>query len=168
MRLFISVNLSEEMKHELVCMQKRMKMLGVKGNYTRRENLHLTVAFIGEFKDPDEVIDILESVHFDPFRIRLQGIGAFRNLWWAGISRSREMEALAGKIRRALSEGGIPFDRKKFSAHVTLVRKPESRNGRIPEEILEMKHAAEMTVEHVSLMRSDRGRHSVIYTELYP
>ena len=39
--------------------------------------------------------------------------------------RLEELEKLAKKVRRALSEAGIPFDRKKFKAHTTILRKPE-------------------------------------------
>ena len=72
-------------------------------------------------------------------------------------------------MRRALADAGIPFDRKKFSPHITLVRKPEiagSRNGGIPESVLADLPKAEMIVDHISLMRSERGRHGMIYTEL--
>ena len=168
MRLFIAIQLNNEMKGALTGLQGRMQRLGVRGNFTRRENLHLTLAFIGEYSDPDDVIDVLETVRFDPFSICLEGIGSFGSLWWAGLSGSDELKALTKRLRRALAEAGIPFDRKKFSPHITLVRKPICREGSIPEDVLRELPEAEMTVDHISLMRSDRGKHGMIYTELYP
>lgn len=167
MRLFIAIQLNQEMKEALTELQDRMQGLGVRGNFTKRENLHLTLAFIGEYPDPDDVIDVLETIRFEPFRLRLEGIGSFGSLWWAGLSGSDELKALAKKLRRALAEAGIPYDRKKFLPHITLVRKPVSRSGSIPEEILQGLPQAGMTVDHISLMRSDRGRHGMIYTELF-
>ena len=167
MRLFIALQLNSEMKKALIDLQDRMQRLGVRGNFTKPENLHLTLAFIGEYPDPEDVIDVLETIHFQPFQISLEGIGSFGNLWWAGLSGSDELKNLAKRLRRGLAEAGIPYDRKKFSPHITLVRKPLTRSGTIPEEILQEPLRGKMTVEHISLMRSDRGKHGMIYTELY-
>ena len=167
MRLFIALQLNSEMKKALIDLQDRMQRLGVRGNFTKPENLHLTLAFIGEYPDPEDVIDVLEMIRFQPFQISLEGIGSFRNLWWAGLSGSDELKNLAKRLRRGLAEAGIPYDRKKFSPHITLVRKPLTRSGTIPEEILQEPLRGKMTVEHISLMRSDRGKHGMIYTELY-
>ena len=167
MRLFIALQLNSEMKKALIDLQDRMQRLGVRGNFTKPENLHLTLAFIGEYPDPEDVIDVLETIRVQPFQISLEGIGSFRNLWWAGLSGSDELKNLAKRLRRGLAEAGIRYDRKKFSPHITLVRKPLTRSGTIPEEILQEPLRGKMTVEHISLMRSDRGKHGMIYTELY-
>ena len=54
----------------------------------------------------------------------------------------------------------IPFDKKRFSPHITLIRKASGEMpGTAPESV-------SMTVNTISLMRSDRGRHGMIYTEL--
>ena len=167
MRLFIALQLNSEMKKALIDLQDRMQRLGVRGNFTKPENLHLTLAFIGEYPDPEDVIDVLETIRVQPFQISLEGIGSFGNLWWAGLSGSDELKNLAKRLRRGLAEAGIPYDRKKFSPHITLVRKPLTRSGSIPEGILQEPLRGKMTVEHISLMRSDRGKHGMIYTELY-
>ena len=166
MRLFIAIQLSEQMRGALTDSQQLMQRLGVRGNYSRPENLHLTAAFIGEFSDPDLVLDVLDQIDFEPFRIRLEGIGSFGKLWWAGVSQCPDLEDLVRRIRRALAQAGIPYDRKKFSPHITLIRKAVSRDGSIPEAVLEHAPEGEMTVDHVSLMRSDRGKKGMIYTEL--
>lgn len=166
MRLFIAIQLNHPMRTALTDAQQLMQRQGVRGNYSRPENLHLTAAFIGEYGDPDYVLDVLDQIQFEPFRIRLDGIGSFRGLWWAGISECPELKNLVKRIRRALAEAGIPFDRKKFSPHITLVRKPVSPDGSIPKAVLEHPPKGEMTVEHISLMRSDRGKNGMIYTEL--
>lgn len=36
-------------------------------------NLHLTLAFIGEYNDPDHVLDAMEQVQFAPFLLRISG-----------------------------------------------------------------------------------------------
>ena len=173
MRLFIAIQLNEKMKDSLVRMQNAMKRQGVTGNFSKRENLHLTLAFIGEYPDPEDVREVMEQIELEDFEIDLDGIGAFGDLWWAGIGPAgidgdgtEALKDLARRLRRGLSNAGIPYDHKKFSPHITLVRRARSRDGRIPEGVLEGVPEAGMIVDHISLMRSDRGKHGMIYTEL--
>ena len=166
MRLFIAVNLNDEMKDALTEIQVDMHQTGVTGNFTRRENMHVTLAFIGEYSDPELVKEVMERVTVEPFEIGLDGLGNFRSLWWAGLKGSGHLNIAAKKLRRALADAGIPYDRKKFLPHITLVRQPKSRDGRIPEEVLENLPQAGMTVDHISLMRSDRGKNGVVSREL--
>ncbi|MBR3473746.1 MAG: RNA 2',3'-cyclic phosphodiesterase [Oscillospiraceae bacterium] len=160
MRLFVAVRLSDEMREALLSAQNALFDRGVRGNFTPEENLHLTLAFIGDYPDAGPVLDTLEKVAFRPFALTLEGLGCFGDLWWAGLRGSAPLEALARRVRRALAEAEIPFDRKRFSPHVTLIRRAA---GKLPGTELP---PASMTVGSFSLMRSDRGRHGMIYTEL--
>ena len=160
MRLFTAIDLSKPMKDTLINAQNEMYDGGVRGNFTPEENLHLTLAFIGEVPEAEPALDALSNVSFSPFELALEGLGCFGDLWWAGMRPSPPLSALARRVRRALAEGGIPFDRKRFSPHVTLIRKAR---GEMPEIGI---GGAFMTVEAFSLMRSDRGRNGMIYTEL--
>lgn len=162
MRLFIAIGLSKEMKNALLDAQKQLRLGGVRGNYTPEENLHLTVAFIGDYPDPEQVMDVLETVSFTPFELSLQGFGNFGNLWWAGLEDSPALQAVVRRIRRALADHQIPFDRKNFRPHITLIRKAKAILG-MP--AVELKNA-QMSVETISLLRSDRGRNGMIYTEI--
>ena len=164
MRLFIAINLTSEMKRILKKAQDSWRTYGVRGNYTPEENLHITLAFIGEYNDPDEVLEAVGSISFQPFSVTMDRVGCFDEIWWAGFAESEEMNSLAGKVRRALAEAGIPYDRKKFKAHVTALRKPRyDRQGRkIPVSI----EPETMQVDRISLMRSVRGKNGMIYTEL--
>ena len=84
MRLFIAIPLSEEMKKALVACMHDLKKQGVEGNYVPAQNLHLTLAFIGEYDDPEKVKEVLRSVPMPPFRMSLSEKGNFGNLLWAG------------------------------------------------------------------------------------
>ena len=155
MRLFIAIGLSGEMKDALTQVQRQMAARRVTGSYTPAENMHLTLAFIGEYPDPDAI----ELPPVKPFTIALEGFGSFGEVWWAGLKPCPTLERYVAGLRRALAEGGIPFDRKRFSPHITLLRRGVGRPvAQVPD--------ARMRVDHVSLMRSDRGKHGMIYTEL--
>ena len=158
MRLFIAIGLSDAMKDALESAQGEMYDGGVRGNFTTRENMHLTLAFIGEYPNKDQVMEALSGVSFTSFTLSLQGIGRFRDLWWAGLEETAPMAAVVRRIRRALAESEIPFDRKRFSPHITLIRKAD---GQMPG--IQLKKAA-MQVDRILLMRSDRGKRGMIYT----
>ena len=160
MRLFIAIKLSEEMTDALANIQKQMYDHGVRGNFTSKENMHLTLAFIGEYPNADLVLEALSEVPFTPFDLCLDGVGSFGDLWWAGLKESIPLAAVTRKVRRVLAEHGIPFDRKKSLPHITLIRK---MRGEMPGVQME---TVSMMVERISLMRSDRGRNGMIYTEL--
>ena len=166
MRLFISINLDNNIKDALLSVQNAMRLKGVRGNFTRPENMHLTLAFIGEYSDPDYVRDVIDSIVMAPFDIGLNGMGAFGSLWWVGIEKNDRLETLARILRRRLAEADIPFDKKRFSPHITIVRKPESVLPLTPGDYADILRGKSMMVDHISLMRSDRGKNGMIYTEL--
>ena len=163
MRLFIAIPLNEAMRDAVISVQEAFRSSGVRGNYTPVENLHLTLAFIGEFGDPDRVLEAMASVPFAPFALALHGVGAFGDLWWLGLRESPALSGYVRGLRRALAEAGIPFDRKRFSPHITLLRRAVAGPKGMPGVEAP---PAEMTVGGVALMRSDRGRGGMIYTEL--
>ena len=163
MRLFIAIPLGAEMRRAVLGVQEEFRRRGVRGHFTKPENLHLTLAFIGEYPDADAVLDVLSAVPLRPFGLRLSGIGAFGDLWWAGMERCEALESYARALRRALAAADIPFDRKRFSPHVTLARRVVPGPGGMPGVAVP---PAAMTVERAALMRSDRGRDGMIYTEI--
>ena len=164
MRLFIAILLNEDIEDLVTDVQETFRRLHVNGNYSPKENLHITLVFIGEYSDPDEVLEIMESVRFKPFKITADGIGCFDDVWWTGVEENENLENLVKQLRHALADAGIPFDRKGFKGHVTFLRKPDySEERRI--EALNI-GSAEMTVKRISLMLSTSGKNGMIYTEL--
>ena len=162
MRLFIAIELNDRLKDELCVIQKRLKLRGMRGNFTTRENMHLTLAFIGEYSDPEQVSDALNEVFFEPMKLTLDGFGFFKDLYWIGIKEDKGLIENVKRLRKTLADNGIPFDRKKFVPHITLVRNIEFDRD-LPTDC---PFPAAMEVEYISLMRSDRGKSGMIYTPI--
>ena len=160
MRLFIAVQLSPEMQAELLRLQWEFRNRGGSGIPTLPENLHLTLAFIGELEDPGRVTSALSGLRFSSFEISLSAPGSFGNLLWAGVARNPALEALVLCIRERLSKHGIPCDTRPFLPHITLIKKSQSP------ETLPMPHPVSMTVSRISLMRSEFRRDGVSYAEI--
>ena len=61
MRLFIAIKFSSEIEKVLTDLQDDLKTQGITGNYTNIQNLHLTLAFIGEYDGFES--GIIRSIH---------------------------------------------------------------------------------------------------------
>ena len=136
MRLFVAVRLSEEMKKEITATMHELKKLDVKGKYVPADNLHLTLAFIGETTEPQAVKEAL---------------AAKGNQGLAGAARS---------VRDALDAAGIDYDHKKFVPHITLIRKASGswKQAKAPKD--------EMLVKNIFLMKSEVKDGRRVYSEV--
>lgn len=160
MRLFTAVLPDESFRQELETIQAQMKKKGIRGRYTDPFNLHLTLVFIGEYGNPDDVMDVLEEIPFEPSVLTAQRIEKLRDMYVLAFEENEKMTAYVRRIHRAFSEAGIPFDRKSFWPHITLVRKAEQD----PAGPL-IFECGPFACDSVSLMRSERGRNGMVYTE---
>ena len=165
MRLFIAIPLSSEIKAHRGDFQETLKTSGITGSWSPIGNLHLTLAFIGEYADPDKVLDTVGSVSFMPFDLCFCSTGSFSDTLWAGVGKNESLEKLAGDVRKALAGSGIPFDRKTFNPHITLVRKAVLKNG-LPDSLLKDSGLSTTDADTVSLFKSTQGKNGMIYTEM--
>ncbi|MBE6110905.1 MAG: RNA 2',3'-cyclic phosphodiesterase [Erysipelotrichaceae bacterium] len=161
MRLFLALLPNEEMITALTDIQNDLKRSGVKGRYTDPFNLHMTLAYIGEYGDTERVIDVLEETDFGPFEITLKETGAFRDLIHCTCEENDDLNHYVKLLRHRLSENDIPFDSKPFIPHITLVRRADFT----PDALHETAHVS-MFANRVSLMHSAQGKNGMVYTEL--
>ena len=161
MRLFVGLRPSETFRRALSELQAQLQDAGVAAKYLDPSNLHMTLAFIGEW--PENIAGFLPSVE-QPFSITLSHIGLFREakVIWAGVEESEPLNKLADSVRNNLSAAGVPFDPKPFVPHITLGRKPIVPVTFDLSEIVIP--AAEMTVSDVFLYRSDRYENGMVYS----
>ena len=52
MRLFLAINFPEDVKNALSSGMTALARRGVRANWSRRENLHLTLEFLGRYGTP--------------------------------------------------------------------------------------------------------------------
>ncbi len=92
----------------------------------QRGQLHLTLAFIGPLAEQrgNQVAQILDAVPIEPFVWTLDRIGGFAraHVLWVGGNQEPRLTALAQIVRESLDDTMVSYDRKAFSAHVTLLR----------------------------------------------
>ena len=112
MRLFISVNMKDTLRSRVVEIMNIMRAKTVRGNFTRPDNLHITLAFLGEI-EPERIDDITRTMHQvgrDKRRklsFELNDIGRFNDTWWIGVKRDQTLwdlqTALSNSLRKAVS-----------------------------------------------------------------
>jgi 2'-5' RNA ligase len=124
-RCFVALQPDEAARDRLDRLAEAQQSLFPRARRMRRENLHLTLAFIGalDSEAARRVVARLAAEPIEPFDWTLDAVGTFggARVLWAGGSDAR-LQALAQRARRLLDELGIGYDRKPFVAHVTLLR----------------------------------------------
>lgn len=159
-RLFIAIELSDEMKKTVAASLHEMKKQGIKGSYVPIANMHLTLAFIGETKETETIKKALEAVKIRPFKLTLSDPGVFGDLLYVGVKGNQGLTSAAKGVREALDAAKIPYDRKKFEPHITLIRKVggDWKNAACPK--------GEMMVKQISLMKSEQKDGKRVYTRI--
>jgi len=138
-----------------------LRRQGVRGTFTRPDNLHMTLAFIGETSQLKEIQAAVREVDVSPFEISPGGLGRFRDILWLGITGEQEMQRLANALRKSLTAHAIAYDEKPFKAHITLVRRIHGTE--LPKIDIS---PVRMTVSHISVMKSERINGKLTYTEI--
>lgn len=160
MRLFVAVQLSEELKKSITGTLHDLKQKGVRGNYVPTKNLHLTLAFIGEIENPDIVKEALKGISYKPFKLSLSEMGTFGDLLWVGMKGNQGLSAAAKSVRDALDAAGIPYDRKAFTPHITIIRKSSGSWKQVPPP------KGQMMVKSISLMKTTFKDGKPVYSEV--
>ena len=124
MRLFVALPIPQVVAQSIMLIQG-----GVPGaRWQTREQLHLTLRFIGEVDGRDAAMldDALAGIEAPAFDLQLHGVGQFGHkqphALWAGARPNDALAHLQRKVDAAIRRIGQPQDAHKFTAHVTLAR----------------------------------------------
>lgn len=132
MRLFVAIDLPEDVRAKLAEFSARHAPAARGYKWVKAANLHLTIKFIGE-RPESEVAAIsktLGGVAFPaPIEIALEGIGSFPNVLFARVNAPM-LATLAAAIEQSLEPLGIAKESRPFTPHLTLARRKEG--GRLP------------------------------------
>lgn len=161
MRIFTAIDFTPEIKDNLIGIIEQIKDQVGRANYTKRDNLHLTLVFIGE-KNPaecDKIISHLSDIEFEPFNIEFTKNGRFGNLHWIGIKQNKMLSELQKRIADKLNIK----PENNYQPHVTLAREVKF-NGDLSIDITTMPMT--MTVDWFHLMKSERINGVLRYTKI--
>ncbi|WP_457550196.1 RNA 2',3'-cyclic phosphodiesterase [Archaeoglobus sp.] len=177
MRLFVAVDLSDEVRDRMENVLKTFKdFKGVKA--VERENLHITLMFLGEVSDRrvEIVKEKLKEIRAKPFKIKLKGLGSFSyqgniRVVWVGVEDGGEnLKMLADAVESSLRSLGFRRD-KDFVAHATVARvkkiSPSDREKLLRAvERYKDYNFGEMVVENFRLKKSTLTPKGPIYEDV--
>ena len=128
MRCFIAIDLPTEVKEELSKIQESIPKDIAKFKLVEKENLHLTMRFLGEISDGDitKVKEALKSLNYKKFTAALDKTGVFPSLshikiLWVGLEPEKQIKELRDNIEKVLAKADFPKD-ERFEAHLTIAR----------------------------------------------
>ena len=168
MRLFIALPTDGETRDALQGYQRSLAALGLDGSFSRPENLHITLAFLGELPAPGPVIEAMKAVTAaGPISLLLDRPGRFQHrdgaVLWLGPERDRPVQRLAAALHAELRARGFRLEDKPFQAHITLCRRVKHGESvpRLPEACIPYR------ADSMVLFRSHNPEGVLTYTPLY-
>jgi RNA 2',3'-cyclic 3'-phosphodiesterase len=130
-RLFVGIELPETVRAAVDKARALLQPELKSAKWVRRENLHLTVKFLGY--RPEETIGETEAAlraavsGFRAFAVTVTDFGAFPSpkrarILWLGVSPDPKLQRLYEEIDRALERLGLELEKRAFKPHITVAR----------------------------------------------
>lgn len=182
-RLFISIELSEEIRKEIAKFVRKLKRSYWPVRWVASQNIHITLAFLG-WSEQDSVLHVSSHVSqavqgINSFEIKIRGIGCFpderrpRVIWVGLVGDLEALGKLQKRVGEELEKAGFKIEERKFIPHLTLGRvqkgtgAPALRNlGRQIGKMSVGEFKNIIGVEKVSVIQSVLRRSGPIYKEL--
>ncbi len=135
-RLFVALDIPDEIRRTLASLS-----VGLPGaRWTRPENYHLTLRFIGEVDRAgrDELESALSRLFVPAFSLSLEGLGHWESkgkprVLWAGITPSSALDHLHQRVEAAVVAAGFSPERRRFKPHITLARLSGTSDAQLSE-----------------------------------
>lgn len=165
MRVFIAVELSDDIKEYIYKKSKLIKKKSIKGNFTDEDNYHITIKFIGEIKE-DQIMEITEALETvgnknQSFSMNLSTLDYFQKgrskiLYFDIENNFDQLNRLFETVEEELYTKGYAKDQRDFTPHITIGRKV--RLTMAVDELNDLLALDDRTinVETISLMESTR------------
>jgi 2'-5' RNA ligase len=167
MRLFVAINFSNDTKNKLLDLRDELQSRSKRGNFTLPENLHLTLAFLGECdaKQAAAIKTAMDAVAFEPFDLTIDRLGRFKrdggDIWWVSVKESKPLADLQYELTDKLIDDGFSLEKRKYSPHITLGR--EVMTDAAPQQI----EPIEERISSIELMKSERIQGKLTYTAIH-
>ncbi|MCL4412782.1 MAG: RNA 2',3'-cyclic phosphodiesterase [Candidatus Thermoplasmatota archaeon] len=163
MRAFIAIKVTPNDDIRVI-----LKTLKTMGKTVQPENIHLTLKFLGEIRETQEIVENLKKIELEKFVLEMSGIGAFPSLRkgrvvFINAGPEEKLIELARKVDSATPS--ITTDHP-FSPHVTLLRSKVTQDFSSFAERVGNRIVQKQQVGHFSLYESQLTASGPIYTEL--
>jgi 2'-5' RNA ligase len=178
-RSFVAIDIeNSDVIRRIEELQREVLRLGLEIKLVEKENLHITLRFLGEIPQNriNDVAKALSNIKMSKFQIKLKGVGVFPDLarprvLWVGVSDGiEELKKLATTVRQAVDRFAENREDREFVAHLTVGRIKSSRNiERLQEFVARYANVdfGVITVDKIKLKKSVLTPRGPIYTDLF-
>ena len=173
-RLFVAITLDEKIKEKITALNEKFPKNVIKAKFVPKDNIHITLKFIGEKRDND-IIETLKHSHDDigSFSLHITGVGAFPHSFapkiiWVGAN-GQKIGELAQSIDDHLATVGIKKEQKPYKAHITFARVKSVYEKKDVNDIIQSLSDIEIGTQDVtsfSLVKSTLTPKGPIYTTI--
>lgn len=126
MRAFAAVLFEPDVADRIMSAVGRLESAALRGRFTPRENLHLTLAFLGEIDRPDLAELAIREAAGKPFLLTLEGCGRFPkrggDVLWFGVRQNEALVNLQARLCDRLRTAGFALEDRPYVPHITLGR----------------------------------------------
>lgn len=166
-RLFYAIEFPEDIRQKLFQAGRELAVFADRGRWTRPENIHLTLQFLGEC--PDDWLPDLTGIARQAaaashsFPMSFAGAGTFGrtgDILWIGIRPQPALSELAAHLTDLLRLKALPYEKRHFSPHITI-----GRQVRLDSRRLAAWSMPPLTcrIDSISLMESTRIDEKLVY-----
>lgn len=125
MRLFIAIVLKRDTIRYIDKITMQLKANNVNGIYTRTDNIHITLSFLGEVDENkvDDIKNIMSTLNLCELKeIIFDEICNLKDMIIIKIRKSKELNDLYMDLNRKLFKANYLKEVKDFFPHITLIR----------------------------------------------
>lgn len=173
-RLFCAIEIPAEVRRKISTRTKRLLELfpDASASWTREENLHLTLKFVGEV-DSSRASSLSEATGraaatANSFDILIEKPGAFpKRVLWVGVSDpSGDLFHLQQQLDQECTAAGFPKEERPFHPHLTVarLRKPLGTQALTSAHKEMSFESAVVRVNELVVIRSQLSSKGSIYT----
>ena len=130
-RSFIAIPLTSAAQQQITQLQQRLKPLLAEVKFSRPENLHLTLCFLGE-QTQEQLAEIGQTMLSigrmkKDFNVELKGLGFFPQrqpprVLWLGVEPEQQLISLRETLVNHLGNLAVAADKRTYRPHLTLGR----------------------------------------------
>lgn len=160
MRIFIGIKLDDCLE-EIIKIQEGLKLLDPEANYTKKDNIHMTLAFLGELLERDvlKLKNILDRIDYFSFEIETLKVKRMRDMLILEVKPETALLDLQSILEENLRRAGFYLENRKFYPHITLSRKTKIN----VDKVYKLKSA----VREMIIFSSERSENGLTYRPLH-
>lgn len=172
-RLFIAIEFPEDIKAELEKSAALLCRACERGTFTRRENFHLTLAFLGQVPPSRirEITDLMDACSAPPVPLTIGHMGRFKrregDILWRQVEAEPALFQLQTALASRLRAQGFSLEDRDFKPHLTLARRAVLKDGVKLIDLSAKMPELEYTAASISLMDSEQRSGRRTYTVLH-